>query len=643
MKVSLRTIWFALAVAGIIGFAHLSKADDAQDTFDRRFGKDLIRVNKTPDENDDVRLGKTLLDAAQAGRENPELLSLLCENAYRLGSKNTRSYHIAIEAMELLGDNVPELRTRCLEKILVLQIELYRTALRRDKVSTGENTIYTLLELSDAKARSGDAMGAKLFLLQASKITKVIRSNIIKTINEKEKTLQARIQTGLKLQQQLTALQADPKNLQLRRKLIRRLVMREENLGMAKSLLTPDVDEQLRSYVPIALKNPKSLVPAVAYEMSQWYRSLLSNAPEGNNAVLLLRIRLYLNVYLMKHTEDDKQRLDVGKEFHDVELQLVKLGVLPGKKYWSLDVIGLGLIADPKINTAIAQARKYLWGLQRPDGTWPESVGDGGFPKKYSTPLIAYALVQSGVDPSDKRLTETLKNLAATETDDTLSLALRCCLWNAVNFTLPGKYITELRKDALKLSRGSVDGGFGETCTPDSPTRDNDALHTQYAILGVAMGAQGGVNISRGFWVKSMNWWRNTQNPNGGWGRTPMGRSRHHPTAAGAVSMLICLDQLNRSQQIALKHDSLEEALDWLSRHFDDGKNTDPVNYLYTLSRLGVACKTKKFGNTNWFKWASDDLLWRQQDNGAWKPKNKSGHISTALGILVLSTARGGR
>ena len=66
----------------------------------------------------------------------------------------------------------------------------------------------------------------------------------------------------------------------------------------------------------------------------------------------MMRIRQYLNVYLMKHTKNDKQRLDATKEFHKVELQLVKLGMLPGKKYWSLDIIGLGLIADPKIDTA---------------------------------------------------------------------------------------------------------------------------------------------------------------------------------------------------------------------------------------------------------------------------------------------------
>lgn len=643
MTVSLRTIWFALAVAGMIGFAHLSRADDARNAFDKRFGKDMERVGKTPDDNDDIELGKILLDAAEIDRSNPESLSLLCENAYRLGAKNSGSYHIAIEAMELLGDNVPELRTKCLEKILVLQMYLYRAAGRRDRVITGEKIIYTLLKLSDAKAHSGEGLGARLFLLQAGNIATTIQSDIIQSVNEKEKTLHARIQAGLKLQKQLAALQADPKNLKLRRKLIRGLVVREENLPAAKSLLTPDLDEQLRSYVSTALKKPESLAPAVAREMSQWYRSLLSDAPEENKAALLMRIRQYLNVCLMKHTKNDERRLDAAREFHDIELQLVTLGQLPGKKYWSLDVISLGIIADPKINTAILRARNHLWGLQRMDGTWDESLSDAELQNEYSTPLVAFALIQSGVSPSDKRLVRTLKNLAATETDNTLCLAMRCCLWNAVNFRLPGKYIAELRKDALKLARASVDGGFGETCSPEAYARDNNALHTQYATLGVAMGAQGGVKIPRGFWAKSMNWWRNTQNPDGGWGTVPMGQSRHNPTAAGTVSILICLDQLNRSREIALNHDSVKEAIGWLDRHFDDGKNVDPINYLYTLSRLGIGRKTKQFGNTNWFKWASDDLLWHQQNNGAWKPKNKSELISTALGILVLCTGRGGR
>jgi len=269
MKVSLLTTWFIIAVAGMICLDQPGMADAAQDAFDRRFGEDLERVSKTSDDDDDIELAKILLDAAESARGNPESFSLLCENAYRLGSKNPRGYDIAIEAMEFLGDNVPELRTKCLEKILVLQMELYRAAGRRDRLATGEETIYTLLKLSDAKARNGDAFGARLFLLQAGRISKTIRSDTIVTINEKKKTIRARIQTGLKLQKQLAALQAAPKNLTLRKKLIRQLVLREENLSAANSLLTPDLDEQLRSYVPIALKNPQSLGATVAHEMSQ--------------------------------------------------------------------------------------------------------------------------------------------------------------------------------------------------------------------------------------------------------------------------------------------------------------------------------------------------------------------------------------
>ena len=100
MKVSLLTTWFVIALAGMIGFAPPAKADAAQDAFDQRFGEDLERVSKTPDDNDDIELAKILLDAADAARGNPESLSLLCENAYRLGSKNPGSYHSAIEAMD---------------------------------------------------------------------------------------------------------------------------------------------------------------------------------------------------------------------------------------------------------------------------------------------------------------------------------------------------------------------------------------------------------------------------------------------------------------------------------------------------------------------------------------------------------------
>ncbi len=632
-----------VAAAGLICFDRPAAGDAVRETFDKRLTADIKRVEQTPDTSDDAELAAAMLIMARGETANMQQLALLCDSIYKLGAKSPEGYPAAIEALELLADKIPERRTKCLEKILVLQMELYNAAGRKDRVPVGEDTVHILLKLSDIRTRSGDTFSARLFLRQARRIAKAIRTGIIARVKEKEKTLPARIRAGLKLQKQLATLKANPNNLELRSKLIQRLAAREEDFVIAKSLLTPDVDEQLQSYVPLALRDPKSLPADVAYEMAQWLRLLLSDAPSETRAAGLMRLRQYLNVYLMKHTENDTQRLEVAREFHDIELQLVKLGRLPGGKHWSLDVITLGLIADGKINASIEKARKYLWSLQRHDGSWPTRLNDADQPAKHATAMITYALVQSGVHPSDKRLARTLKTIAATETNDTLSLALRCCLWNAVNQQQPGKYATELRADALKLVRANVDGGFGATCTPDSDARYSNARCTQYAILGAAMASQGGVEIPRRFWVRSMNWWRNSQNPNGGWGRTPVGRSRHNPTAGGAVSMLICLDQLNRSRQNAMSHDSLQNALEWLDKHLDDGKNRDPINYLYTVSRLGVACDTKKIGKINWFKWASNDLLKHQKSNGAWKPRKKSEHISTALGILTLSTARGGR
>ncbi|MCY2925926.1 MAG: hypothetical protein NT031_10890, partial [Planctomycetota bacterium] len=73
---------------------------------------------------------------------------------------------------------------------------------------------------------------------------------------------------------------------------------------------------------------------------------------------------------------------------------------------------------DAATQAAIEKAAKFLWSIQQPDGSWHEwstNGPNGGQLRDYyqtytdgTTALVAHALMESGVPPTDKRMAKAL-------------------------------------------------------------------------------------------------------------------------------------------------------------------------------------------------------------------------------------------
>ena len=107
--------------------------DDVQDLFDSIFGPKIKEVGRTRTRTDDVDLAQQMLKVAGDSSESPKLVILLCDQAYRLASKDPAGYGVAISSLRLLARHAPDRRWESIERVAILQQRLSPVAAGKRK------------------------------------------------------------------------------------------------------------------------------------------------------------------------------------------------------------------------------------------------------------------------------------------------------------------------------------------------------------------------------------------------------------------------------------------------------------------------------------------------------------------------------
>jgi len=316
--------------------------------------------------------------------------------------------------------------------------------------------------------------------------------------------------------------------------------------------------------------------------------------------------------------------------------------------------------SDQAVERAITKGVRFLWSRQRKNGSWEEK--DVGGHKPYPvgpTAICAYALLESGVRPTDKRMAKTLGFLAKTRTDKTYDLAFRALAYAAAARRDPN-YRDRLRRDVSQLLR-SIDraGGYTYVSRGSSPRRDDysgfagaaDNSNTQYGLLGVWAGRMHDLEVPYGYWQMSLRYWQRMQQRDGGWGYSPKGRPKSYMamTLAGLASVFVCYDNLYAMRFLRCQGNAsfgaAERGLAWVEKHAGDIEKFSGHYYytLYGVERVGLATGYKYFGRYDWYKRGASALIRRQEGNGRWKASggNTGGdNTTTAYALLFLLRGR---
>lgn len=328
----------------------------------------------------------------------------------------------------------------------------------------------------------------------------------------------------------------------------------------------------------------------------------------------------------------------------------------------------------PHIDFAIQQAVRYLYSLQRPDGSFSAgSYSD----QPGATALILLALVSAGEAKTRPEILKALEWLRRREITSTYSLALRAA---ALSQFGGADRDPLLRRDTQRLIGLMIDTGAHRglyTYTTPGPNAMGDLSNAQYGVLGVWYAAEAGIEVPRGYWQRVEEGWVGAQQPDGGFAyrREGIGGSYGSMTAAGIATLAITHDFLHASTaggaqgrataRLSRSMAANERALAWLDKHFlvdrNPGRDTalgddrplrrvpglgqfaqgSYVHYmLFGYERVGEATGLTRFGEDRWFDKGARYLIATQSGDGSWSNGSFGGAIDTAYGLLFLARGR---
>ncbi len=298
-----------------------------------------------------------------------------------------------------------------------------------------------------------------------------------------------------------------------------------------------------------------------------------------------------------------------------------------------------GGFSDQDVQKAIEKGIKFLWSRQNKNGSWPaDGVNQNKYPLS-STPLVTYALLESGENPQDPRMQKALNWLTKQNCKMTYNLGILCNAWYVANRTTNRKYLANLKKDAKRLGNSANKGSYHYKAT-GKPVGSWDNSCSQYGLLGVWAAARDNIEIPRQYWKEVWDHWKRTQNPDGGWSYKHGGTSATM-AAAGVASMFVCFDNLHQSQFVKCTGGKLpppiKRGLDWFDKNFKGtvGSGKWKFYYLYGVERVGLASGYKYFGTADWYKLGAKWLLSHQKGNGEWNG-NRGPMVNTAFALLFL-------
>ncbi|MDP6544668.1 MAG: LamG domain-containing protein [Phycisphaerae bacterium] len=317
------TLTLGMVVALSSGFVFADAAGD----YETLFGADAKKIIASRTKTDDVEFAATLLKISKDVTDSPELQILLYEKAVQFGSAGVSGCDTAMEALGLLEKAVPAKKVQWRQKKLDIVKLRFTRSYGAAKKEAGHSYMEILEAVADAKVKEGDGAGAKLLYNRARSIAVYIKSPRAAEILAKSKHANAVVARQVRIKSLETKLKADARNTAVREELVLLYVVALDKPGEAAKLLTDDLDEVTRTYVPLAAKKIDDLDVAVCLELGDWYyRKLSKNASSAGKLVVLQRAKGYYERFCESQTEKNIQSLRAKMALDSIGKELVKLG-----------------------------------------------------------------------------------------------------------------------------------------------------------------------------------------------------------------------------------------------------------------------------------------------------------------------------
>jgi tetratricopeptide (TPR) repeat protein len=294
-----------------------------------------------PGRQDSLKLAREALAAAQDGSRDAATVSALCEAAHDLAAAAPQGLDVAVEAMELLAQRAPKRAVECTRRIVTIRRRQYAAAAAAERPAAGERLAEALEGVAEAFVEQGNYADAISYLRQALSVAAGVKS-------ARQKEVRARIDRLVALERihrvvgDLKArLKRSPEDAYARRRLIDLYLVELDDPAAAAALLRQDADEVLRTYLPLATKDPAELKPEACLELGNWYYSLKAKAVTAvGKSAMLLRAKGYLETYVEKADANDPNAAKAKLTLEKIEQELESLAPQGAAGRW-IDVLRL--------------------------------------------------------------------------------------------------------------------------------------------------------------------------------------------------------------------------------------------------------------------------------------------------------------
>lgn len=357
----------ALVAAGIVlcSLCHWAMAD-AEADYKAVFGDEEAKAIGGSGKDAAVFAAK-LLKAAKSVGEQIDLQALLCQKSYEFGVKDPSGYSTAVEAAKLLITAIPDQKEDSQDKLLKASQLRYARSTGTERKQFGKELVGLLVDCGDERLAAKKTADALARYRQALSLATATDSSRTREILDKIRQASSGQESDKKLDDLKEKLEANPKSITARTQLILAYLGEFDNPAEAARLVTPDLDEKYRTYVPMCAKPVAKLEEGVCLELAYWYEEIAQKAPPAGKNGLLIKAKACCERYLELHTAEDAARLKGT-------MLLLKLNAEPTPK-----------LPETEINTLIIQgwvdgsseihvtAKGIYWkslGVQKPGLTW---------------------------------------------------------------------------------------------------------------------------------------------------------------------------------------------------------------------------------------------------------------------------------
>lgn len=311
---------------------------EALKAFDELFGAEVKKVAASSDPKDDVQMAGKLLGAAKDVASQLDLMALICNKAYDLALRDPSGYQIAIDAMKLLIDKLPDSKAAFLKKIAdVYQLRYKQARTSEDRLRFGEDVIEFLIESSGSKQQARDIQGAFDDVRSAATIAAAIRSPSKEDIDSLLAELTQKLQVEKQVSQLKARLQTNTSDTKARQQLVKVILVEQDDPSEAQKFLGTGVDEATTLYVPLAVKNIAELQETAALELADWYYKLVDAAASSYSKENMLNdAKDYYELFLKLHKAEDLSRTKAALTISKIDEALAKLSTSSSRQWGDL-------------------------------------------------------------------------------------------------------------------------------------------------------------------------------------------------------------------------------------------------------------------------------------------------------------------